>query len=89
MDNSRQSGKNGTFVINDTSAHTVNFDTMQISEDTIITLLEIDGVDVLSTYISTPASAIKQTVMTIGADDLCWTKVQASQGQITCGLFVK
>jgi hypothetical protein len=89
MDNSRQSGKNGTFVINDTSEHTVNFDTMQISEDTIITLLEIDGVDVLSTYISTPASTIKQTIMTIAASDLCFTKIQLSQGQVTCGLFIK
>jgi len=49
----------GTFVLNDTSEFTGNFDAIVVLEDTVFNKIEIDGTDVISNYISDPSSVVK------------------------------
>jgi hypothetical protein len=49
----------GSFVLNDTSEFTGNFDAIVVLEDTIFNKIEIDGTDVISDYISNPSGTVK------------------------------
>jgi len=50
---------NGTKIVNDTTELTQGFDAIVILEDTVFTNIKVSGVDVKSTYITTPATAVK------------------------------
>lgn len=50
---------NGTKIVNDTTEVTQGFDAIVILEDTVFTSINVSGVDVKSTYITTPATAVK------------------------------
>ena len=50
---------NGTKIVNDTTEVTQGFDAIVILEDTVFTSIKVSGVDVKSTYITTPATAVK------------------------------
>jgi len=83
----RISGSAGTFTINDALAYTFKFDTIQVDADTVFAILEINGVDVKANYVSTPANAVKPTVITCDFEDLSFTKIQLTSGQVTCVKF--
>lgn len=55
--------QSGTIVINDTTELVLNCDAYYIAEETVIASLKIDGSDVLSDYITTPATAVKAGVI--------------------------
>lgn len=50
---------NGTKIVNDTTEVTQGFDAIVILEDTVFTSIKVSGIDVKSTYITTPATAVK------------------------------
>ena len=57
---------NGVVVINDTTEKVLNADSYYVSEDTVIARLEVNGddaTDVLSSYITTPATGVKAGVL--------------------------
>jgi len=57
---------NGVIVVNDTVEKVVNADSYYVAEDTVIARIEINGddtTDVLSSYITTPATAVKGGVL--------------------------
>jgi hypothetical protein len=53
------SGGAGSFVLNDTSEFTGNFDAIVVLEDTIISSIKIEDVDVTSEYIANASTAVK------------------------------
>ena len=78
----RLAATGGTFTINDTSVHTLNFNTIQVNKETVVAVLELEGVDVLSSFISTPASSITNTVITCNSDTY-FSKIQLTSGEVT------
>ena len=57
---------NGVVVINDTDEKVLNEDSYYIAEDTVIARIEVNGddtTDLLSSYITTPATAVKAGVL--------------------------
>ena len=51
--------KQGSYIVNDTTEAIKTFDTILVLEDTVFSSIKIGGVDVKSTYISTPVTAVK------------------------------
>lgn len=49
----------GTYILNDTTEFTGNFDAVVVLEDTVFTTIKIAGIDVKSSYIAAPATAVK------------------------------
>jgi hypothetical protein len=57
---------NGVVVINDTAEKVLNADSYYIAEDTVIARIEVNGddtTDLLSSYITTPATGVKAGVL--------------------------
>ena len=57
---------NGVVVINDTDEKVLNADSYYVAEDTVIARIEVNGddtTDLLSSYITTPATAVKAGVL--------------------------
>lgn len=50
---------NGTKIVNDATEVTQGFDAIVILEDTVFTSIKVSGIDVKSTYITTPSTAVK------------------------------
>ena len=55
--------QSGTIVINDTTELVLNFDAIYVAEDTVIASLKVDGIDLLSDYVTTPATPVKAGVI--------------------------
>lgn len=49
----------GTYILNNTSDFTGNFDAIVVLEDTVFYGIKIGGTDVTSSYIAAPATAVK------------------------------
>ena len=49
----------GTYILNDTTEFAGNFDAIVVLEDTVFNSIKIEAVDVKSSYISAPATAVK------------------------------
>jgi hypothetical protein len=49
----------GVYIVNDATEATKVIDGVFVLEDTIIATLKVGGVDALSSYVSTPATAVK------------------------------
>ncbi len=58
-DNEILIAKKGTFVLNNTTEKTVNVNAIVVLEDTVFNVIKIAGVDVKSTYIAAPSTAVK------------------------------
>ena len=57
---------NGVVIINDTTEKVLNADSYYVAEDTVIARIEVNGddtTDLLSSYITTPATAVKAGVL--------------------------
>jgi hypothetical protein len=80
--NSELLGRRGTKLVNDTTAVEERFVGMLLSEGTIIDELEVDGVDVLSEYITTPSTATEmQTLIKLKHTSNYFTKIKLTEGQ--------
>ena len=49
----------GTFIVNNTVAKTVDHDAIMVLEDTVFSAIRVAGTDVKSTYIAATATAVK------------------------------
>jgi hypothetical protein len=49
----------GVYIVNDATEATKVIDGVFVLEDTVIATLKVGGVDALSSYVSTPATAVK------------------------------
>lgn len=49
----------GTFIVNNTAAKTVDHDAIVVLEDTVFSAIRVAGTDVKSTYIAATATAVK------------------------------
>jgi hypothetical protein len=57
--NSVLTAQQGTFIVNNTVARTVNHDAIMVLEDTVFSAIRVAGTDVKSTYIAATATAVK------------------------------
>jgi hypothetical protein len=57
--NSVLTAQQGTFIVNNTVAKTVNHDAIIVLEDTVFSAIRVGGVDVKSTYIAATGTAVK------------------------------
>jgi len=73
----------GTFIVNDTREKTVSFDLLVCTEDTVISSLKFDGVDVKSDYIAAPGTALKAGTLIRAFDGQKFSGVQLTSGSIT------
>ena len=58
-DNEILIAKKGTFVLNNTTEKTVTINAIVVLEDTVFNSIKIAAVDVKSTYIAAPGTAVK------------------------------
>ncbi len=71
----------GSYIVNDTTEATKTHDTILVLEDTVFTSIKIGGVDVKSTYISTPGTAVKAGAI-IRPTDGKFSGVQLTSGSV-------
>ncbi len=57
--NSVLTAQQGTFIVNNTAAKTVDHDAIVVLEDTVFSAIRVAGTDVKSTYIAATATAVK------------------------------
>lgn len=57
----------GVYIVNDTTEVTAAIDGILVLEDTVFNAIKVAGTDVKSSYISTPAAAIKAGAFITGA----------------------
>jgi hypothetical protein len=57
--NSVLTAQQGTFIVNDTVAKTVDHDAIVVLEDTVFSAIRVAGSDVKSTYIAATGTAVK------------------------------
>ena len=57
--NSVITAQQGTFIVNNTVAKTVDHDAIVVLEDTVFSAIRVAGSDVKSTYIAATATAVK------------------------------
>ena len=57
--NSVLTAQQGTFIVNNTAAKTVNHDAIVVLEDTVFSAIRVAGTDVMSTYIAATGTAVK------------------------------
>ena len=72
----------GSYVVNDATEVTKSFDCLLVLEDTIFTSLKIGGVDKLSEYVSTPATAVKAGAIIRAKNVLKFSGVQLTSGSV-------
>jgi len=72
----------GTYIVNDTTDAVKDFDGLLVLEDTVFTTLKVGGVDQLSSYISTTATAVKAGafIRPTGGDK--FSSVQLTSGSV-------
>lgn len=76
------SGSQGTYVVNDTTEVTAVFDAIVVLEDTVFSSIKIGGVDLKSSYISTPGTAVKAGAMIRPIDGDKFSGVQLTSGSV-------
>ncbi len=77
--------RNGVLVINDTAENVVDSASYYVSEDTVISRIEINGddtVDVLSSYVSTPATAVKGGVLITPQNGAYFSAITLTSGSV-------
>lgn len=74
----------GTFHVNNTDEKTVNFVGFRVDADAVVSLLEIDGVDKLATYIADSATALPaNTIVKVNPNETPFTSIQLTSGSVT------
>ena len=73
---------NGTFILNNTTEKTASIDAIVVLEDTVFNAVEIAGVDVKSSYIGTPATAVKAGAILTPTADQKFSGVKLTSGSV-------
>jgi predicted methyltransferase len=72
----------GSYVVNDTTELTKDFDAIMTLEDTVFTSLKIGGVDALADFVSTPANTVKAGAIIRTTDDTVFSGVELASGSV-------
>lgn len=72
----------GSYVVNDTTDAVISCDGLLVLEDTVFTTLKIGGVDKLSEYVSTPATAVKAGAFIRPKSGARFSSVQLTSGSV-------
>lgn len=73
---------NGTFILNNTTEKTASIDAIVVLEDTVFNAVKIAGVDVKSSYIGTPATAVKAGAILTPTADQKFSGVKLTSGSV-------
>ncbi len=73
---------NGTFILNNTTEYTGSIDAIVVLEDTVFNAVKIAGVDVKSSYIATPATAVKAGAILTPTADQKFSGVKLTSGSV-------
>jgi len=73
---------NGTFILNNTTEYTGNIDAIVVLEDTVFNAVKIAGVDVKTSYIGTPATAVKAGAILTPTADQKFSGVVLTSGSV-------
>ena len=72
----------GVYIVNDTTETTKVIKGLFVLEDTVIATLKVGGVDALSSYVSTPATAIKAGAFITPLDGANFSGVTLTSGSL-------
>lgn len=72
----------GTFILNNTTEYTAKIDAIVVLEDTVFNAVKIAGVDVKSSYIATPATAVKAGAILTPTADQKFSGVDLTSGSV-------
>lgn len=73
---------NGTFILNNTDEYTGSIDAIVVLEDTVFNAVKIAGVDVKTSYIGTPATAVKAGAILTPTADQKFSGVDLTSGSV-------
>ncbi len=73
---------NGTFILNNTTEYTGSIDAIVVLEDTVFNAVRIAGVDVKTSYIGTPATAVKAGAILTPTADQKFSGVDLTSGSV-------
>jgi hypothetical protein len=72
----------GTFILNNTTEYTAVIDAIVVLEDTVFNAVKIAGTDVKTSYIGTPATAVKAGAILTPRSDLKFSGVDLVSGSV-------
>jgi hypothetical protein len=72
----------GTFILNNTTEYTASIDAIVVLEDTVFNAVKIAGIDVKSSYIGTPATALKAGAILTPTADQKFSGVDLTSGSV-------
>jgi hypothetical protein len=72
----------GSFVVNNTTEKTVTINAIVVLEDTVFNSIKIAGSDVKSTYIGTPATAVKAGAIIRATNAQQFSGVKLTSGSV-------
>jgi len=72
----------GVYIVNDTTEATKVIDGVFVLEDTVIATLKVGGVDALSSYVSTPATAVKAGAYIRPLDGVKFSGITLTSGSV-------
>jgi len=77
-------GNRGVVIVNDTDEYTpaTGIDSIMVLEDTVFATLKIDGADVLSTYVTTPATAVRAGALIVPVAPAKFSAVDLTSGSV-------
>jgi hypothetical protein len=73
----------GTFILNNTTEFTGNFDAIVVLENTVFNSIKIAGNDVKASYIGTPATAVKAGAIIRPTSAQKFSGVKLTSGSVT------
>lgn len=73
----------GTYILNNTTTFTGNFDAIVVLEDTVFNTIKTGGADVKSSYIAAPATAVKAGAIIRPTSAQKFTEVKLTSGSVT------
>jgi len=73
---------NGTFILNNTTEKTAKIDMIVVLEDTVFNTVKVAGTDVKSSYIGTPATAVKAGAILTPLADVKFSGVKLTSGSV-------
>ena len=76
------SAAQGTFIVNNTIEKTVDHDAIVVLEDTVFSAIKIAGVDVKSSYIAAPATAVTAGAIIRPLNDNKFSGVTLTSGSV-------
>ncbi len=72
----------GVYIVNDTTEVTKVIKGLFVLEDTVISTLKVGGSDALSSYVSTPATAIKAGAFITPLDGANFSAITLTSGSL-------